>query len=80
MQKRVMVVGDEQMNKNIPLVCIIMFQYYVCSIGMYYYVSIFCVILLILSGNFYGLKIWQEIFFGLNFGLGIFLDFVSVKP
>ena len=34
------------------------------------------VTLLIHSGNFYGLEIWHEIFWGLNFGPGIFLDFV----
>ena len=30
---------------------------------------------LMLSGNFYGLKIWHGIFLGLNFGPGIVLDF-----
>ena len=39
---------DEQMNKNIllPLLCFFFFE-------LYY---------LILSGNFYGLEIWHEIF------------------
>ena len=62
MQKRSMVVGV--MKKSTKT-----FHYY-------YYVSIFCVILLMLSGNFYGLEIRHEIFWVLNFGSGIFLDFV----
>ena len=36
------------------------------------YVSIFCYIIKILSGNFYGLEIWHKIFGGLNFGPGMF--------
>ena len=42
----------------------------------YYYVSIFRVVLFNTSGHFYGLEIWHEILWGLDFGLGIFLDFV----
>ena len=58
MQKRLIVVGV--MNK------------WTKTFHYYYYVSIFWVTLLILSGNFYGLEIWHEIFGGLNFGPGIF--------
>ena len=36
-------------------------------------------LLLTLSGNFYSLEIWHEIFLGLNFGLGIFFGF-CLKP
>ena len=61
-QKRLMVVGV--MNK------------WTKTFHYHYYVSILCVILLILSGNIYGLEIWHEIFWGINFGPGIFLDFV----
>ena len=41
----------------------------------YYYVSIFRVVSFNTSGNFYGLEIWHEIFWELNFGLGIFFGF-----
>ena len=37
----------------------------------YYYVSI-RVVSFNTSGNFYGLEIWHEILWGLDFGLGIF--------
>ena len=57
------------MNKNIPLLLLCFFV---------------CVLLLILSGNFYGLEIWHEIFLGLTFGPGIFFFFfffgVCLKP
>ena len=47
---------DEEMNKNVllPLLCFYFFE-------LYY---------LILSENFCGLEIWNEIFWRLNFGLG----------
>lgn len=60
-QKRLMVAGV--MNKWTKII-------------HYHNVSIFCVILLILSGNFYGLEIWHDIYWEINFSPGIFLDFV----
>ena len=41
----------------------------------YYYVSIFRALSFNTSGDFYGLEIWHEMFWGLNFGLGILLGF-----
>ena len=38
----------------------------------YYYVSIFRVVSFNTFGNFYGFEIWHEIFWVLNFGLGVF--------